>query len=151
MSEHHKVNILRQDTAGCKGVDDVVSTAGNSQAAVPPERLHGSNFVVDHFVPGEYVQCVLSRAQHEVGGPKHDSHTQLYTLKLAVQSTVLRMSHALSIWQSGCARVQASQMVAAVSAAVERGVADGSIREDQGAQLMQSYQADLSGYTYLSS
>ena len=42
-------------------------------------------------------------------------------------------------------------MVAAVGVAVERGVADGSIREDQGMQLMQSYQADLSGYTYLSS
>jgi arginine decarboxylase-like protein len=42
-------------------------------------------------------------------------------------------------------------MVAAVSAAVERGVADGSIQGDQGEQLMQSYKADLSGYTYLSS
>jgi arginine decarboxylase-like protein len=42
-------------------------------------------------------------------------------------------------------------MVAAVSAAVERGVADGSIQGNQGKQLMESYKADLSGYTYLSS
>jgi Arginine decarboxylase C-terminal helical extension len=141
-------------------VDDA-RAAGDGQAAAPPERLHGSNFVVDHFVPGENVQCVLSRAQHEVRGPKHESHMQLYTLKPAVQSMVLRMSHtalenldltpALGIRESDMSRVQASQMVAAVSAAVERGVADGSIREDQGKQLMQSYRADLSGYTYLSS
>ena len=64
---------------------------------------------------------------------------------------IFKCSAALSDPMYEFACLQASQMVAAVSAAVERGVADGSIREDQGKQLMQSYQADLSGYTYLSS
>lgn len=42
-------------------------------------------------------------------------------------------------------------MVAAVSSAVERGVVDGSLKQEDGRQLMQSYKADLSGDTYLSS
>lgn len=47
--------------------------------------------------------------------------------------------------------LQAPQMVEAVSAAVERVVSDGSVRADDGEKLLQSYSADLAGYTYLSS
>jgi hypothetical protein len=49
---------------GCNGaVTGGLARDGKAAAAV--EQLCGSNFVVDHFVAGESVQCVLSRAQHE--------------------------------------------------------------------------------------
>jgi hypothetical protein len=60
-------------------VDDA-RTAGDSQAAAPLERLHGTNFVVDHFVPGENVQCVLSRAQHEVRAQNTELTCGLHTI-----------------------------------------------------------------------
>lgn len=41
-------------------------------------------------------------------------------------------------------------MVAAVDAAVKRAVSGGSMKADDGSALLQSYQTDLAGYTYLS-
>lgn len=120
-------------------------------------RLEGSNFIVDHIVPGESVQCVLSRAQHEVN---RSPLQMLHTSQIAVFAFLLPCTDPQTCsLQSGIdpsaastfdLAVQAPDMTHAIAAAVDRAVAAGSLQAEDGAALLHRYKADLAGYTYLS-
>lgn len=87
----------KMSVAACNGAVNGGS-AGANEAAAAARQLHGSNFVVDHFVPGESVQCVLSRAQHEASYHLKSSHVGPACLAYYMASTTMQQGMLQKVW-----------------------------------------------------